>query len=186
MKRLSIALLPAMFATPALAHTGSEAGSALTAGLLHPLTGADHVLAMIAVGLWAAGLGGRAVLAVPAAFVAAMLGGFMLALAGTWLPGVEPMILASVVVLGVAVAAALRPSPIAAAALVGGFALFHGHAHGAEMAGAGALAFGAGFAIATAALHAAGIGLGLSLLRGVPARLVGAGTALAGAALTIG
>lgn len=186
MKRLSIAVLPALLATPALAHPGAEAHGALAAGLAHPLSGADHVLAMLAVGLWAALLGGQAVIGLPAAFVAAMLGGFALALAGVWLPAVEPMILASVVVLGLAVAAALRPSPAVAAALVGGFALFHGHAHGAEVAGAGALAFGAGFAAATALLHAVGLGVGLLVARGALARVLGAGTALAGAALLVG
>ena len=186
MKRFSLAVLPALLATPALAHTGPEAHGALAAGLEHPLLGVDHVLAMLAVGVWAAGLGGRALAAIPAAFLASMLGGFALALAGIWLPAVEPMILASVVVLGLAVAAALRPSPVVAASLVGGFALFHGHAHGAELGGVGALAFGAGLAAATTLLHVAGLGLGLLVARGAVARVLGAGTALVGAALMVG
>lgn len=181
----ALAALPAIVATPALAHVGHETHG-LAAGLAHPLAGADHLLAMLAVGLWAAALGGRAVLAVPAAFVGAMLAGFGLALAGVALPAVEPTILASVVVLGLAVAAAVRPSPAVAAALVGGFALFHGHAHGAELGSAGALAFGAGFAGSTALLHGAGIGLGTLLAHGRVVRLLGAGTALAGAALIAG
>jgi urease accessory protein len=86
MKRLSIAVLPALFATPAFAHAGPEAHGALAAGFAHPLSGVDHVLALMVVGLWAAGLGGRAIAGLPAAFVAAMLGGFGLALAGVWLP----------------------------------------------------------------------------------------------------
>ena len=185
MKRIAIATT-ALFATPALAHVGPEAHGVL-AGAAHPFAGADHVLAMVAVGLWAASLGGRAVAAVPAAFVAAMLAGFGLALAGVRLPVVEPVVLASVVVLGLAVAMAVRPAPALAAALVGGFALFHGHAHGSELGGAGALAFGAGFVAATALLHAVGIGLGrLAGARGALPRLLGAGTALAGAGLIVG
>jgi urease accessory protein len=186
MKRFSLAVLPALFVTPALAHTGPEAHGVLAVGLAHPFSGADHVLATVAVGLWAAGAGGRAMAGIPAAFLASMLGGFALALAGVWLPAVEPMILASVVVLGLVVAAALRPSPAVAASLVGGFALFHGHAHGAELAGVGALAFGAGLAAATTLLHAAGLGLGLLVARGAVARVLGAGTALVGAALMVG
>ena len=191
MKRISIATLAVLFATPALAHVGPGAPGSLAAGLLHPLSGADHVLAMIAVGLWAAALGGRALWLVPAAFVGTMLAGFGLALAGLALPAVEPMILASTVVLGLALAMALRPSPAAAATLVGAFALFHGHAHGAEtglgLGTAGALAFGGGFTAATALLHAAGAGLGLMLgARGVLPRLLGAGAALAGLGLIVG
>lgn len=186
MKRLSLAVLPVLFATPALAHVGAGAHGGLAAGLAHPVSGADHVLAMVAVGLWAASLGGRAVIGVPATFVTAMLAGFALALGGVWLPGVEPMIMASVVVLGLAVAAALRPSPVMAAALVGVFAIFHGHAHGAELGGADALGFGIGFAISTVLLHGAGIGAGLAMKQGLVTRLLGAGTALAGAVMMIG
>lgn len=185
MKRL-FAILPVLLATPALAHVGPGMHHGLAAGLAHPLSGADHVLAMVAVGLWAAMLGGRAIVGVPAAFVAAMLGGFGLALAGVWLPIVEPMIIASIVVLGLVVATALRPSPAIAAVIVAAFAVFHGHAHGTEFGSAGAAAFAMGFAGATVLLHAAGIGLGLALKSGVATRVLGAGTALAGALLMVG
>ena len=191
MKRLSIAALPILFATPALAHVGPGAHGSLAAGLAHPLSGADHVLAMVAVGLWAAALGGRALWLVPGAFVGTMLAGFGLALAGLALPAVEPAILASTVVLGLAVAMALRPSPAVAATLVGAFALFHGQAHGAEMGSglgtAGALAFGGGFDAATVLLHVAGATLSRMLGgRGVLPRLLGGGAALAGAGLIVG
>lgn len=188
MMRVSIASLAALsvlIATPALAHVGPGTPSAFSAGLAHPIAGADHILAMMAVGLWAAAIGGRAVLAVPTAFIAAMVGGAALAMAGVGLPAVEPMILASVVVLGLLVAAAMRPAASAAAALVGAFAVFHGYAHGAEMGGAGALGFGAGFALSTALLHGAGIGLGLYAARSTDkvSRIAGAATALAGLGL---
>ncbi len=187
MKRLSITALSVLFATPALAHVGPGAHGSLTAGLAHPLAGADHMLAMLAVGLWAASMGGRALWLVPAAFVGTMLAGYGLALAGLALPAVEPVVLASTVVLGLAVAMAARPSPAVAATLVGGFALFHGHAHGTEPGASGALAFGAGFVAATAMLHAVGAGLGLLLGgRGKLPRLLGIGAALAGATLIAG
>jgi urease accessory protein len=112
---------------------------------------------MIAVGLWGAVLGGAGRWALPTAFVLSMVLGFLLALAGTALPLVEPVILASVLVLGGAVALYLRLPLWAAAALTGAFGLFHGHAHGGELGAAGAGAFGLGFVLATAVLHAAGL-----------------------------
>lgn len=162
----TLSILAALFiATPALAHLApSEYGSFL-AGATHPVFGLDHVLAMIAVGLWAAQIGGRAIWLVPTAFVATMLAGFLLALAGLPLPFVEPSILASIVVLGLVVALALRPDPRLAVALVAVFALFHGHAHGGELGTASALQFGAGFALATALLHAAGLGVAVAASR---------------------
>lgn len=188
MKRLAMAVPAILLSTPVSAHSGPDAHGRLAAGLAHPLSGADHVLAMTAVGLWAAALGGRAVIGVPAAFVGAMLAGYGLALSGAWLPAVEPTILASTVVLGLAVALAARPSPAAAAVLVGAFALFHGHAHGAGAGEPALLAFGAGLAAVTALLHAAGIGLGLLVARagGVLPRVLSVATALAGAGLIAG
>ncbi|WP_353890296.1 HupE/UreJ family protein [uncultured Aliiroseovarius sp.] len=120
------------------------------------------MLAMVAVGLWAAVLGGRAIWALPLSFVGVMMVGFMSAVAGLALPFVEPMILVSVLALGLAVALSLRLPVSAAAGIVGVFALFHGHAHGDELGSAGALAFGAGFAVSTALLHAVGVGLALA------------------------
>ncbi|MDQ0454466.1 HupE/UreJ family protein [Rhizobium paknamense] len=188
-KRLSLAALAfASAAAPAFAHLDPLAHGSVMAGLSHPLTGADHILAMVAVGLWASQQGGKALIAVPAAFVGTMAVGFLLALAGVHLPFVEPAILASVMGLGLLVATAVRLPVIGAAAVVGLFALFHGHAHGTELAGAGALEFGVGFLIATAFLHAAGIGLGLALNRFGPSvtRALGLATAVGGAALMFG
>jgi urease accessory protein len=165
-RRLALSLPFLLIATAAIAHPHhAHPGeyASFMSGLLHPLFGLDHVLAMVAVGLWASLIGGRALFVVPAAFVGVMALGFLLALWGVALPFVEPMILASVVVLGLVVVLAL-PVPVAAgAALVGFFALFHGHAHGEELGAATMAAFGAGFVIATAALHAAGIGIVLAL-----------------------
>ena len=188
--------LPGLFglflATPAAAHLPPGQYGSFLAGVTHPLFGLDHVLAMIAVGLWAAQIGGRALWAVPSAFVAAMLAGFGLALAGLPLPLVEPMILASIIGLGAVVALALRPAPGAAMVTVAALALFHGHAHGGELGTAQALQFGAGFALATAGLHALGLLLALIFARalrtgsGRVLRLMGGATALAGAALAFG
>lgn len=131
-------------------------------GVLHPLTGFDHLIAMLAVGLWAAQLGGRARWLVPAVFVALMTLGAALARSGVVLPGVEHMIAASVLVLGLLIATAARLPVAAGMTLVGLFAAFHGFAHGAEMpAGSQALSYGLGFIFATALIHAAGVGLGV-------------------------
>ncbi len=161
----ALALPLALTAAPAMAHLDPAAHGSVAAGFTHPLFGADHVLAMVAVGLWAAMLGGRAIWAVPAAFVGAMAVGFVLSLLGMPLPMVEPLILASVIVMGVLVALAVKLPMAAGMAVVAALAVFHGHAHGTEMGGAGAMAYLAGFASATALLHAAGIVLGLGLAR---------------------
>jgi urease accessory protein len=188
-KRLSIstAVLAAM-AAPAFAHINPlEHGSFMT-GLGHPFSGADHVLAMVAVGLWAAQIGGRAKWIVPASFVSMMAVGFLLAMNGVYLPFVEPGILASVVGLGLLVALAIRvPVPVGAA-VVGVFALFHGHAHGGEMGAATPLSFAAGFVIATAILHMIGLALGMAIgsRSQTLGRTLGALTALGGAALMLG
>ncbi|WP_320194822.1 HupE/UreJ family protein [Agrobacterium rosae] len=193
-KKLSLAAV-ALGATtlPAFAHLNPEEHGSFMAGFSHPLFGADHILVMIAVGIWAAQIATssdkkNALLIVPAAFVGTMAIGFLLALGGIELPFVEPAILASVIALGLLVAMA-TPVPVsAAAAIVGIFALFHGHAHGGELGSAGALQFGVGFVIATALLHVAGIalGLGIAKLGTVAARIVGGVTALAGLSLVFG
>ncbi|WP_457585518.1 HupE/UreJ family protein [Ensifer canadensis] len=174
-------------AAPAFAHLNPQEHGSFAAGFSHPLFGLDHILVMVAVGLWAAQIGGRALWVVPTAFVAMMAAGFALATAGIDLPFVEPAILASVVALGLLVAMAVRLDASVSAAVVGLFALFHGHAHGGELGSAGALPFAIGFLIATAALHAAGIGLGVALGRlsggGTLSRVLGGITALAGTAL---
>ncbi|MCV0424269.1 MAG: HupE/UreJ family protein [Roseibium sp.] len=159
--RLGLAAIVLSFASsPALAHLDPAEHGSFAAGFSHPLFGTDHVLAMIAVGLWAALLGGRAVWMLPTAFVSAMVAGFFLSLAGMPLPYVEPFILLSVVVLGVVVALALRLPLGLCAALVAAFGICHGHAHGGEIGTAGEIAYAGGFVLATALLHAAGLLIG--------------------------
>ncbi|MCW5710343.1 HupE/UreJ family protein [Shinella sp.] len=190
-RRIPLALAAlAVTAAPAFAHLNPDEHGSFMAGFSHPLFGLDHILVMVAVGLWAAQIGGKALWGVPAAFVATMAIGFGLALAGVDLPFVEPAILASVVALGLLVAMAVKLDTAASSAIVAVFALFHGHAHGGELGSAGALEFGTGFVVATALLHVAGIGLGLGIARlsggGAAARILGAVTALAGLVLAFG
>ncbi len=151
----------------ASAHPGHDAATAgFVGGLLHPLVGLDHLLAMLIVGVWAAQLGGRARLVVPAAFVTLMAGGAWLAAAGWPLPRVEAGIAASLLALGVLTTFAWRVPLALAAGIVGGFALFHGAAHGIELPLArDPLEFGAGMLLATAALHGIGLLLGSRLAR---------------------
>jgi urease accessory protein len=186
---LALAALSAT-AAPAFAHLDPAEHGSFMAGLSHPVFGLDHILVMLAVGLWAAQMGGKALWRVPAAFVATMAVGFGLAVSGFALPFVEPAILASVVALGLLVAMAVRLDTTVSMAVVAVFALFHGHAHGGELGAAGALTFGAGFVAATAALHVAGIALGLGIARrsggAVAARILGGLTAFAGLVLALG
>ncbi|MDK8875411.1 HupE/UreJ family protein [Paracoccus sp. SSJ] len=185
MKRFSLITAATLLPQMALAHPGHDAGK-FVGGLSHPLGGADHLLAMVALGLLAAQIGGRALWALPMAFVGGMVAGGVAGWAGLPFPGVEPMILASVVILGALVAMAAR---LPLAVLAPGSAFFgfaHGWAHGAEGPAQGLIAYAVGFAIATAALHLAGIGLGRMLHRGVLLRGLGSGTALAGIALAMG
>ena len=193
LKRLAILAAAILAGTaPAFAHLNPAEHGSFLAGFSHPLTGADHVVVMVAVGLWAATIGGRALWMVPLSFVGTMVGGFALALAGVHLPFVEPTILASVVALGLLVAASVRLPVAAASAVVAVFALFHGHAHGTEFAAAsaaGAATFGLGFAMATAALHGAGLLLDSALVRTanpVVLRMTGALSAGAGLYLMAG
>lgn len=180
-------------ATPALAHINPAEHASFSTGFLHPLSGADHVLAMVGVGLWAAQLGGRALWAVPATFVIVMMAGFAAALGGLPLPFIEPAIAASVVVLGLLALMAFKvPTPIGMV-VVGFFALFHGFAHGGELGLASATPFLVGFALATVLLHAAGVllGPGIARIAGDKAgrlvtRFAGGLTALAGLALIVG
>lgn len=171
MKRLALALAPAVAAlavlpNAALAHTFGAHDAGLVHGFLHPVGGWDHLLAMVAVGLWAAQRGGNALWMLPTAFVGAMVGGGLMGMAGLALPQVELAILLSVVALGGLVALGSRLPLLASAGVVALFAVFHGHAHGAEMPEAAQpLLYGLGFALSTALLHAAGIGGALSLRR---------------------
>ncbi|WP_099826908.1 HupE/UreJ family protein [Oceaniglobus indicus] len=190
MKRIIAATMLSLGATPVLAHLDPGQHGSLAAGLSHPVFGLDHILAMIAVGLWAAVLGGRAVWTLPVAFVGAMMAGFVLAVSGYALPLVEPMILVSVLALGLAVALSLRLPVSAAAGIVGVFALFHGHAHGGELGAATALTFGAGFAISTAFLHGVGVVIALAAGRALSGSKIikglGWATALGGAWVIVG
>ncbi|WP_198971336.1 HupE/UreJ family protein [Xylophilus sp. ASV27] len=188
-----VALLSFVSALPlaALAHTGVDGGvhHGFATGFLHPLTGADHLAAMLAVGLWSALAARRAwpdLLWAPLGFAAMLLAGALAGLAGVQLPGVEPMIAASLLVLGLLVLTRWRLPGFAAAALVGVFAVFHGVAHGHELAGAPDAALTlAGMLGATLLLHLGGIALGWALRHAnawLP-RIAGAGVALLGAAL---
>jgi urease accessory protein len=166
--RLAALILGATFLLPgtAFAHPGHGDASGFMHGFAHPIGGLDHVLAMVAVGLLAAHLGGRALFLVPLSFVAVMALGGGLGMAGIALPFVETAISLSVVVLGLAVALRLNLPTLAAMALVGVFALFHGHAHVSEMPqSASGYAYAAGFLTATALLHGIGIALGMLIAR---------------------
>ena len=188
-KRISIsaAMLAAMTA-PAFAHFNPAEHGSLLAGLSHPFSGADHMLAMIAVGLWAAQIGGKAKWLAPAAFLSMMGVGFLLAVIAIPMPFAEPGILASVLGLGLLVTLAVRMPTAASSALVGVFAAFHGHAHGSELGAATPLSFAAGFVVATGILHGFGLGLGLAVAGRyrVLIRILGTLTAIGGAALAFG
>ena len=188
-KRLLLPVALILIGTaPAFAHLDPAGHGSFAAGFTHPLFGLDHILAMVAVGLWAAMLGGRAIWLVPGAFVGAMALGFGSALGGMSLPFVEPAILASVVTLGLLVAMAVHVPAAVCAAIVGAFALFHGYAHGGEIGAADAMGYGLGFVVATALLHASGVGVAVVLARLGEARITqiaGAATAAAGLLLMV-
>jgi urease accessory protein len=161
-------------------------------GFAHPFSGVDHVLAMIAVGLFAAYLGGRALWLVPLTFVSVMALAGIAGMVGVTLPFAEIGIGLSVVVLGLAVAFQLNVPTSIAMSLVGFFAVFHGHAHGTEMPeNMSVLSYGVGFICATAVLHAIGVGLGVAIGKAnedYSRRMVqisGAGISLAGVALLV-
>jgi urease accessory protein len=161
-----LVLVLLMAPSPALAHVGIGSTASFAAGVAHPLSGLDHITVMIAVGLWAALKGGRALWVWPAAFVGVMLAGAALGMAHVPVPYVEPGILASVVALGLMVALAVDLPVWLGALVIGAFALLHGHAHGSEVAeNVGGLEYMAGFALATASLHAGGIGFALTMQR---------------------
>ena len=176
----------ALFAQPLYAHTTGHTAGGFGLGFAHPLLGGDHLLAMLAVGVWAAHLRGRALWLLPSAFVAALLVGMQIGRGAGAVPWVEPMVAASLLILGLMIALQLRPAATAAIAVVSVFGLVHGHAHGAEMVGA-LIPYAAGMMLASLLLHGAGIGLGLMLQRAQLQlyRLSGAGVAIAGTALLL-
>jgi urease accessory protein len=168
----------------AFAHTEKGAAAGFVAGFHHPLSGWDHILAMVAVGLWGAQLGAPAIWVLPVTFPMMMAFGGFLGLVGIPLPGVEFGIALSAIVLGLAVTFEWKPRIAAAMAIVAVFAIFHGYAHGSELApGASALAYSLGFVVGTGCLHGVGIAIGLLHERPWGRRLVrfaGSGVAAAG------
>ena len=194
-KKFSAALATAAAALPlsAMAHVGADGGghhgflSSFGHAFAHPFTGADHMAAMLAVGAWSA-LTVTPAWRAPAAFVALLVAGALAGFAGLWVPGVEPMIAASVLVLGLLVAVQKQMPWVLAAALAGVFAFFHGAAHGFELAADSALASAgalAGMALGSALLHVGGMVLGKALMHRHRwlAKLAGGATAVLGAAM---
>ena len=174
-----LALLLVLIASPVAAHPLHGAGAGLMSGFGHPFAGLDHLLAMLAVGAWAAHIGGQAIWKVPLVFIGALLLGGALGIAGFSLPHVEPMVAASVLALGLLLASGRILGPFPAALLTIFFGLFHGLAHGAEWAVAGSVvAYGLGFLLATGALHAAGAAAALWARHWI--RLAGAPIVLCG------
>ncbi|MEI7842449.1 MAG: HupE/UreJ family protein [Gallionellaceae bacterium] len=175
-----LALLPNL----AFAHVGAGATHGFAHGAFHPFMGLDHLLAMVAVGLWATQLGGKAVWFVPLTFVSVMALGGLLGMAGIPLPFVELGILSSLLIFGLLIATAARLPLIASSGLVALFAVFHGFAHGAEMPqNASGLNYAMGFILATVTLHIVGIVVGNSLKSTQWLRWIGASIALFGSAL---
>lgn len=159
---LFAAVLLGLWPSLAWAHVEQGRAEGLLAGLQHPVSGLDHVLAMVSVGLWGAQLGAPALWILPVTFPMVMALGGMLGLIGVPLPSVEAGIALSGIILGLAVLSEWRPPLPAAAGIVGFFAIFHGHAHGTELpAGASGLLYSIGFVVATGTLHAIGIGIGV-------------------------
>ncbi|HWU55309.1 MAG TPA: HupE/UreJ family protein [Rhizomicrobium sp.] len=170
---------------PALAHTGTDTVFGFQTGFLHPISGPDHLVAMVAVGLWGAQLGAPAIWILPITFPLVMAIGGVLGVVGIPVPFVETVIALSAVALGLVVALRLRPPLWAAAVLVAVFAIFHGYAHGRELPGAAdPVGYGVGFVVATGLLHLAGILIGTLTRRPLGAQAVRAcGAAIACAGL---
>jgi len=181
---LLAAVLMVLATAPLYAHVQEGAAAGFLTGLKHPISGLDHVLAMIAVGLWGAQLGAPAVWTLPVTFPMVMAVGGFLGLVGVPLPGVEIGVAASAILLGAMVMTEARPPLAVAAALVAFFAIFHGYAHGAELPpGQSGLTYSIGFVMATGCLH--GVGIAIGLVHRWPAgrvalRAAGAVVALAG------
>jgi urease accessory protein len=171
-------------ASAALAHTGTGSLGGFSSGFQHPLFGADHLLAMLAVGIWGAQMGGRRVWTLPVTFPLIMAFGGVVGMTGLYLPHVEIGIALSVLALGLAIAFAWRPFEWVALLLIAAFVLFHGYAHGVELPAAeDPAAYSAGFVIATGLIHVAGIGIGLAtgrIFNGGMSRAFGAAIAAFG------
>jgi urease accessory protein len=162
MRRLALFAILVSVSAPALAHEQAGLAQGFATGFLHPLSGPDHILAMVAVGMWGAQLGLPALWVLPVTFPMMMAVGGFLGLVGIPLPGVEVGVALSALALGALVAGAVRPPLWAAMLLVGAFAIFHGHAHGTELPpGQSGLTYSLGFVVATGGLHAVGIAIGL-------------------------
>ena len=186
MRKLPLIVLAILFPTVAFAHTGPGETSGVLLGLEHPLTGIDHIIVMVAVGVLAVVLGGRARWLLPFSFIAMMVVGFLLGRTGVNVPLVELGIALSGIAIGAAAAMARQIPTAAAMALVGVFAIFHGHAHGSEMAaGASGLQYALGFVVSTALLHLAGVAgaIGLNQAAGRYGRT---GARVLGGALSLG
>ncbi len=181
----TLGVAASLFVPFAAAHNLGAHGAGFASGVAHPPAGLDHILAMIAVGLWAAQLGGRAYWSVPLAFVGMMVLGAVAAAAGLSLPAVESGIAASVLILGLLIAFSARMAILLGMVLVGVFALFHGYAHGTELPqAASAASYGLGMLLATIGLHATGLGAGILFQRAaVLLRIGGAMIAAAGAVM---
>ena len=182
LKRLAIAAGLTLVASPALAHTGGDV-SGFHAGFVHPFLGLDHLMAMLAVGVWSAVQPARLAWRGPAVFVAVLAVGAMLGASGVALPFVEPGILASVVILGAMIAGAGLLPASAGLVVIAGFALLHGHAHGTEAVGALAT-YMTGFVTASALLHVAGYGAG-RLVAGIRFGMAVTGLAVAAGGLAL-
>lgn len=187
--KMGLAALIAAIPALALAHPGHEHTTSFMTGFMHPMGGLDHLLAMLAIGLWAASLGGRALWAVPAAFVGTMLIGGGLSVAGIQVPFIEQGIVLSVVLMGVLLVGAARFPVAVCAGIAALFAVFHGAAHGLEMPlNANGAEYALGFAAATALLHVVGIGFGSAIARfqaPIVTRVTGSLIAIAGLFLAI-
>ena len=176
-----------LVATPALAHTIPGVGAGFASGFMHPLTGIDHMLAMVAVGIWGTQLRRPAIWLLPLTFPLVMAFGGVLGVRAVPIPSVEIGVAASAVVLGFMILLSVRPPIVVAAFIVGTFAVFHGHAHGTELpTAAEPLSYGVGFVLVTGLLHAIGIAtgvidrwlLGVMALRGMGAAISGVGAYL--------
>lgn len=187
----TLTLAALMLVTPiAGAHTFGAEGAGFMAGVLHPLIGLDHLLALIGAGLWAGWLGGRARYLLPGGFLAGMLGGALLAWGGFAVPLVEPMVAVSVLVFGVLAASAARPSAVVGTVILFAFALFHGHAHGTELPQAAqATLYVLGFLLTSALVQLAAVRLSIGLRSGrlsAFARIAGGAVAAVGGGWLVG